>query len=222
MLAILDDYLIGKIFIWIILLGTVAYIAWRFYETIADPYGYGNTPRGIARRTGVALSTVADLLIVYAAIRVLMGNDHFQADGQPVAEREMVSNLLQWKQGRWLVMGIGVIYAATAVVQLLYGVMRGYKERVNIDRFPAFVRHTVHVLAWLGYGARGIILGIIGVFFVKAALWEEARYIVNTDKAFDFIGDRIGHAYFIAVAIGTICYGLFMFAQGLSYDTNKD
>jgi hypothetical protein len=221
-LAILDDYLIGKIFIWIILLGTVAYIAWRFYETITDPYGYGKEVKGIAKRTGVALSTVADLLIVYAAVRVLLGNYNYQADGQPIAERDMVSHLLQWKQGKWLVMSIGVIYAATAVVQLLYGITRGYKERVDIDHFPPAVRHTVHVLAWLGYGARGLILDIIGFFFIKAAWWEEPRYIVNTDKAFDFIGDRIGHVYFVIVAIGTICYGLFMVAQGFSYDTDKD
>src|SRR5687768_3244501 len=36
MLAILNDYIVGKILIWIILLGTVGYIAWRFYEAIKD------------------------------------------------------------------------------------------------------------------------------------------------------------------------------------------
>ena len=51
---------------------------------------------------------------------------------------------------------------------------------------------------------------------------EKARYVVNTDKAFDFIGDHVGHVYFILVAIATICYGLFMFAQGITYDTDKD
>jgi len=47
-------------------------------------------------------------------------------------------------------------------------------------------------------------------------------YIVNTNKAFDFIGDHVGHVYFILVAIATICYGVFMFAQGIAYDTDKD
>jgi hypothetical protein len=46
--------------------------------------------------------------------------------------------------------------------------------------------------------------------------------LVNTDKAFYFIGDDVGHAYFIIVAIGTICYGLFMFSFGVYYDSGKD
>jgi hypothetical protein len=45
--------------------------------------------------------------------------------------------------------------------------------------------------------------------------------VVNTDKAFDFIGDDVGHLYFIMVAAGTICYGLFMFVFGWYYDTDK-
>lgn len=221
LMVILDEYIIGKIIIGIILLGTLCYILWRFYETITDPYNYGKNTKGIIKRIGIALSTVADILIVYAAIRVLLGTSHYQPDGQPREEREMVHNMLQ-QNGQWLVISIGVAYIVTAVIQLFYGITRGYKERVDIERFSSFFRNVIHVLAWAGYFARGIILGIIGFFFVKAGVVENARYVVNTDKAFDFIGDHVGHVYFILVAVATICYGLFMFAQGIAYDVDED
>jgi hypothetical protein len=222
LLAILDDYVIGKVVIWIILLGIICYIVWRFYETIKDPYGYGKELKGLTRRAGIALSTVADVLIVYAGIRILLGTSNIQPDGQPREERRMVHDLLQLSYGQWLVVTIGSIYLATAVIQLLYGITRGYRERVNIERFSSFSRHAIHFLAWAGYFARGIILGITGFFLVKAGVVENARYVVNTDKAFDFIGDHIGHVFFILVAVATICYGLFMFAQAIAYDTDKD
>lgn len=221
MMAILAEYVIGKIVIYIILLGTLCYIVWRFYETITDPYEYGSHLKGGIKRAGIALSTIADVLIVYAAIRVLLGVGHFQPNGQPQEERAMVNNMLK-NQGRWPVIGIGLVYAFTAIIQLWYGISRGYKERVDIERFSPAFRKVVHVLAWAGYTARGIILGIIGFFFLKAAIKENARYVVNTDKAFDFIGDHIGHVYFILVAVATICYGFFMFVQGIAYDTDKD
>lgn len=221
MLAILNDYVIGKIFIGIILLGSLCYIAWRFYETIKDPYEYGKDVKGLAKRAGIALSTIADILIVYAAIRVLLGGSDLQPNGQPVEERRMADNLLQAKLA-WLMISIGVIYLTTAFVQLWYGVARGYRERVNEEKLSAPVRTTVHILAWAGYCARGVILGITGFFFMKAGITEEARHVVNTDKAFDFIGDHVGHVWFILVAVATICYGLFMFAQGIYYDTDKD
>ncbi|OQP66209.1 DUF1206 domain-containing protein [Niastella populi] len=221
MMAILAKYLAGKIVIWIILLGTLCYIVWRFYETVTDPYDYGKNWKGIVKRGGIALSTIADILIVFAAVRVLLGSGNIQSDGQPKEERAMVQKLLSGP-GPWPVITIGLIYLLTALVQLWYGVTRGYRERVNIDRFSAFFRYTVHALAWAGYAGRGIILGITGFFFVKAGITENARHVVNTDKAFDFIGDNIGHVYFIIVAVATICYGLFMFAQGVAYDTDKD
>jgi hypothetical protein len=222
LLIILNDSLAGKLLIWLLLLGTVCYILWRFYETITDPYDYGATMKGFARRTGIALSSVADILIVYAAIRVLLGTSHIQSDGQPKEEQQLVHNILQQNYGKWFVIGLGLVYLITSIIQFIYGITRGYRERVNIEHRSALIRNTVHVLAWAGYFARGIILGIIGFFFVKAGVVENARFVVNTDKAFDFIGDHIGHVYFILIAIGTICYGLFMMTQGIAYDTDKD
>lgn len=222
MMVIMNDYIIGKIFIWIILLGTLSYIIWRIYETITDPYRYGQQARGIAKRAGIALSTIADMLIVYSAVSVLIGSGSFRPDGQPEEEREMVSNMLQYGSGDVLVILMGSIVLFTAVIQLLYGVTRGYKERVNIGHFHRVIRNAIHFLAWAGYTARSIILGITGFFLLKAGISKNASYIVNTDKAFDFIGDHVGHVYFILVAAGTVCYGLFMFAQAVTYDTDKN
>jgi len=222
LLAFLHDHLIGKIFFWMILLGTVCYIIWRIFETIQDPYAYGNDAKGIAKRSGIAMSTIPDILIVFAAIQILAGTGNVQVDGQPLELRHTVDEMLQKRRGDWLIIAIGAVTCLTALVQFFYGINRGYKERLDIKPFSTSFRRGVHFLAWAGYLARGIIVGIIGFFFIKAGVKESARYVVNTDKAFDFIGDHVGHVYFILVAIGTICYGLFMFAQGRLYDADKD
>src|SRR5690554_751378 len=54
MLEFLDNYIAGKIIVWIILLGTLCYIVWRIFESIKDPYEYGNGVKGIGKRTGIA------------------------------------------------------------------------------------------------------------------------------------------------------------------------
>jgi hypothetical protein len=222
MLMVLNDFLLGKILVGIILLGTISYIIWRIYETITDPYGYGKDTKGLAKRSGIALSAIADALIVIAATRVLLGVSDIQLDGQPKEEREMVRHLLAYNSGAWLVIAIGFIILATAIVQLLYGITKGYSERVDMDHFNPVSKTVVNLLALIGYFARGIILGITGFFFIKAGIIEDPFLVVNTDQAFDFIGDNVGHIYFIMVAIGTISYGLFMFALGMTYDVDKD
>jgi hypothetical protein len=222
LLAILNENAFGKFFFWVIVLGTACYIVWRIFETITDPYAYGRDAKGIARRAGIAMSTIPDALIVFTAVQILAGIGDIQLDGRPVGQREMVDSLLQKEGGDWMIIGIGIVVCFTAIVQFWYGITKGYKERLDIARFSRRFKNAIHFLAWVGYFARGIIVGIIGAFFLKAGFSGSGKHVVNTDKAFDYIGDHIGHIYFILVAIGTICYGLFMFGHGVVYDADKD
>ena len=222
LLAFLHESFMGKIIFWAILLGTLCYVTWRIFESIKDPYGYGNSVKGMALRTGIAMSTIPDALITLTGIQVLLGAGNIHTDGRPVELREMVASILERSSGNVLVILIGVIVCVSGVVQFFYGISRGYKERLDIAHFSADFKWLTHFLAWIGYLSRGIILSIIGFFFAKAGIVRSSEYVVNTDKAFDFIGDNVGHLFFILVAIGTIGYGLFMFILGWFYDPDRD
>jgi hypothetical protein len=218
LLVYFDRFWVGRVVIWIVLLGMVAYIAWRVFETITDPYDYGSESVGIIKRTGVALSSLADALIALSGIQALTGWGGIEENGMPTALWKTTSALLQSGFGWVLVCG-GIITVITALVQIWYAVAKGYVERMHIDKLTALQRALLHFFAWTGHAARGIIIGIVGVSFVRAAITRYATAAVNTDKAFDFIGDSIGHGAFIAVAIGTVCYGVFMFAFGWWYNS---
>jgi hypothetical protein len=222
MLALINDYVVGKVFIWVILTGTLCYVIWRFYEAVTDPYEYGTRSSGMVKRISICLSTIADVMIAYTAVRVLLGTGQIMLNGEPREEQETVASLLREPWGSGTIIAIGLLIIITAATQLIYGVTKGYRERIDMDHFSKPVKILTHILAWSGYIARGIILGIIGFFLMKSGITENAKVVVNTDKAFDFIGDHVGHLYFILVALGTICYGIFMFILGVAYDIDKD
>lgn len=222
LLVYLDQYGAGKTLVWIILLGMLAFITWRLYETVADPYRYGNSWKGWAKRSAIALSSLADALIAYSAVQALWELGNLKKTGQPVQERNTAQSLLQESWGSTVLCVIGSIVLLTALVQLGYVINRTYRERLDTEHLQQWKRLSIETLAWAGHFARGIILGIVGFFLVKAALTGNAQHVVNTDKAFDFIGDHVGHFYFILVAAGTICYGLFMVLFGVYYDSDKD
>jgi hypothetical protein len=222
LMVYLNKFVLGQIFIWLVLSGMLSYIVWRIYETIKDPYGYGTEAKGTAKRAAIAFSSLADAFIASSAIQALLGKGGAVETGQPTAERDMASRLLQESWGAWLLIITGVVTLLTAVIQMVYVISAAYKERLDIDFLSQWKQTTVHVLAWAGHFARGIILGIIGFFLIKAGVAENGQYVVNTDKAFDFIGDDVGHFWFLLVAAGTICYGIFMFALGTWYDSDKD
>ncbi|MDT0647770.1 DUF1206 domain-containing protein [Zunongwangia sp. F260] len=222
LLAYVQDLTGGKIIIWAILLGMLCYIVWRIYESFHDPYHYGKGWKGLARRTGIGLSSLADAFIAYSALIVLLGSANYSEHGTPEQKREMTANMLDYGWGKWLVVGLGVLLTITAAVQLFYGITRGYRERLDIVRFSRRKKATIFFLGFTGYVARGVILGIIGFFFIKSGILSDPGYVVNTDKAFNFIGDHIGKVPFAIVAFGIICYGLFMFALGITYDLDND
>jgi hypothetical protein len=222
LLAFLNEYLLGKILVWIILLGTVGYVLWRLYESIADPYGYGRSFTGFSKRVGIALSSIADVFIAHSAIVILLGSSNVSPNGYLHEQQQLVENVLARSHGDVIIIAAGSIVLITAAVQFFYGITRGYKERLDIAQFKDGVKTFIHVAAWIGYFCRGVIIGIIGFFVFKAGITEDATLVVNTDKAFDFIGDSIGHFYFIAIALGTISYAVFMFLLGVTYDADKD
>jgi hypothetical protein len=221
LLEFLNDMLVGKIFIWIILLGAVAFIIWRGHEAYHDPYQYGSDWKGMGRRIGIGLSSIADAFIAYSALMVMFGTTGIREDGEPEEEQEMAGDMLQETYGQWLVIGIGVIILLTALVQFYYGITQGYRERQDIAHFSKTSQMVMHILAWYGYAARGIIIGIIGFFYMKAGIEKSEDNIVNTDKAFNFLGEEVGAWSFVIVAVGTICYALFMFAQAYTYDVDN-
>src|SRR5690606_28780249 len=99
MLEFLNKFIIGQIIEWRNLVGTLSDIVWRIFESLKDPYEYGNEIKGISKRTVIALSTVADAFIAFSAIQVLLGTGNIQEDGQPQEQREIISGLLQEDMG---------------------------------------------------------------------------------------------------------------------------
>ena len=217
----LYGFAVGKIIVWLILSGMMGFIVWRIYETVKDPYGYGKDVKGILRRTMIALSTLADALIAFAATQTILGISGSVETGEPKAERALVDQVLDLSWGEFVIISCGVILLITALAQMGYMIGKSYLERMHIQRLKQWKQSIIHILAWAGHAARGIILGIIGFFLVKAGITQNAAEVVNTDKAFDFIGDDVGHTFFILVAFATICYGLFMFAMGAYYNSDK-
>lgn len=220
--AILSQYVAGKIVVAVILLGSLCYVVWRFYEAKTDPYGYGNDLSGKAKKTGIILSTLADILIVLSAFRFIIGMGDTAESNQLENLRQMAGKILTGDNGPLMIISTGLVYLVTAGVQLIYGTTRGYRERMEVEEFRVGWRKFIHFLGLYGYVSRGIILGITGYFYLKAGLESNASLIVDTDKAFDFIGDNIGHVAFIFIAAGTIAYGAFMFILGTAYDIDRD
>jgi hypothetical protein len=208
----------GDVMIWIIVAGMFGYIIWRVFEAITDPYEFGSHKKGLMKRTGIALSGFGYGIIAFSAIQVLTGNGEGE-EGQEL----IVAQVLEWPLGPWIVGAAGAIAVGAGFVQLKFVYDGSYNQRLDVDHFSSKQMLVIHIMAWAGYIARGVILGVIGYLIIKAAITHDPEEVGDTDSAFDSIGDlgAVGHGIFALVAIGTITYGLFMFLFARYYKFRK-
>jgi hypothetical protein len=212
---VLLDIPAGEVIILIMIAGLLGYIIWRVFEAFKDPYNFGSHFKGIAIRTGIGLSAVGYAIIGFSAFQVLLaGGSNGEQDQQM-----FVSKVFEFPGGLWIVGAAGLITALAGIVQFKYVGSSDYKKRIKLNELKKYVRIATHILAWAGYLARGIILCVIGFFIIRAAVEFDPKSVGDTDSAFDFIGDfgMLGELFFLIVAIGTICYGLFMIISGIYY-----
>lgn len=212
---------LGKPIIILIFLGLVAFVTWKFYNAIKDPYGYGKSLKGVVTRLSIGAGAIAYGFICVSAVEAFLGLSN-NTDGQPYEQRLMVSKVFQWWAGEWLVAILGALVGITGLAQFYFVIKRGYREKFSQKQLSKQARFFIDAIAWLGHFARGVILLIIAWFLIKAAFQSDPSEVVNTDKAFNFLGEQVSHFAFVAVAVGTVCYGVYMFALSYHYDFRDD
>jgi hypothetical protein len=212
----------GQIVIWAIVLGLLGYVGWRLLEVIADPYEFGSHGRGLAIRIGVGLSALAYGVLAFSAAQIAVTGSANGEDAE-VQQQMLVGRVLEWPGGMWWVGGAGILLAAAAVLQLGLIARRSYTIELCLDDMSGTTRTLTHVLAWAGYAARSVILGVLGYFLIRAAYRHDPEEVGDTDTAFDFIGGGvIGDSAFFLVALGTVGYGMFMYLNAVYYRFEKD
>jgi hypothetical protein len=216
--VLLNGFAVGRALNWALVLGALCFIIWRFYEAFGDPHKLGRDARAILLRTGTAFSSGADAFIALSVLQAMFSGQKAPVNGEPTQQRSLVAEMLNTDCGRTAVIVTALVLLLTAFVLAFYGLSKRFTEAMNARDFTEGWTRVVHGIAYAGYLSRGVILGVVGFFFLKAAIKRNSSYVVNTDKAFDFIGDHIGAVAFLLVATGTICYGLYMFVLGLHYD----
>lgn len=221
MVEILMDLPLGEVLLWIMIIGLGGYIAWRVFEAVTDPYEMGGDSFGLAKRTGIALSGLGYVIVAYTAIQIITGN----SNGSEEETQLFIAEVFTWTGGRWLVGVSGLVTAITGVIQFFYVAKGNYIQRIHMNEFSTGWAKVVHGLAWAGFCARGVLLLVLGYFFVKAAIQVDPSEVGDTDSAFDFIGaggSTLGDISFILVACGTIAYGFFMFVFGIFHQFKKE
>ncbi|MGY4642869.1 DUF1206 domain-containing protein [Cellulomonas sp. URHB0016] len=200
----------GAVVLWFAVVAFVALGAWQAATALrrrpAGRSSGGSSKGDRAKAAGRAL--------VYLA---LAGTSYAFATGGGGSSDQQTTDattkLMDAPGGRLLVGAVGV----AVVVVGIYHVVKGLRQRFLRDLRSLPTGTTGTAVRWagmVGYVAKGVALGIVGVLFVLAAVHANPQEAGGIDAALRTLqGQPAGGVLLVLVAIGLIAFGVYSFVR---------
>lgn len=196
----------GIVVLWVIALGLFALGVWQIGEAVVerDP----DTKKKWGRRVKYLGTAIVYFAIGATALTYALGG---RSDSSQSSET-MTAQLLAAPGGIVLVVLIGLVVLGIGVAFIVRGIRRSFEKQLSLP--AGKVGDGVRTLGVVGYVAKGIAIGVVGVLFLVAALTHDPEKAGGLDEALKSLADLpFGQVILWLVGAGLVIYGVYCFAR---------
>jgi Domain of Unknown Function (DUF1206) len=199
----------GSFVLWLMVLGFLAYAAWRFSEAAFGRRDETDEKKRTAKRIGSAANGAIYLAFAVLAFRTVTSSSSSGGGGA-----DITAKVLDWPAGQALVVIAGLVIMVVAVALAWRGLKTDFEKHLNTARMSRTTFTAVRRLGQVGYIARGAVFFLIGALVVKAAVDHQPGKAQGFDVALrSLAGAPFGQVLLIAAALGLICFGAYCVAE---------
>ncbi len=207
----LQDLPAGNVLLWLLVVGLVGYALWQLLRAILDPEHQGTEAKGLVKRAGYLISGGAYLALAVFSARVASQGS---APRDQNSESQAASQVLQLPGGQVLLGLAGLALLAVAANQLYNAYGARFMKRMAFADVGAQYKGTLKRIGQVGVAARGLLLTIVGIFLLVAAWRDQASIVIGTSEAMGWLREQPAGQFLLgAVALGTLCYGVWCVIQ---------
>jgi hypothetical protein len=197
----------GRVFLWIMFVGFAAVVIWRVTDAVS---GFSYVSEGKDRLKKRLVS--AGQAVVFAGLAVLTATAAAQGRAEGGGGGKATAGALGLPGGQIIVAiaGVGVVIGA--------GVMawNGWKKKFTSDQDLAGASQHARTVnertGQIGYIAKGVAIGVLGVLIVSAAIRFDPNQSNGLDSALKTLAAQpFGVVLLSLVAVGIAAYGVFCF-----------
>ena len=189
-------------------IGMFLYAAWRVATAILP----GSTDaEGLATRVGYGVSAILYTTFGVTAI-ALARSPVAKANGNKTVS-DMTSRLMQHTAGRWIIGIAGAVTIGAGIYRFVKGLKSDVVDDVDMSGMSSERRNATRRLGAVGEIGRGIAMGLIGFFLVRAAVTFKSAEATGLDGALRRLAlESWGVVVVAIVGLGFAAYGLFCLA----------
>jgi uncharacterized protein DUF1206 len=192
----------GSYLLIMLAIGLGGYALWRLFRAVL-----GRGPEGSDsgfERIAALVSGLSYGALCVVAVEILIGSGS-SSSTDPTSS---TAGILGWPGGPWIVGAIGVVFIGDAFYQGYRGITRSFLKDSKTEQMSPGVRKWIGRLGTVGYLARMVVFGLIGVFLVKAAIEYNPSAAVGLDGALA----KLANQSYGSVLLGVVAVGLIAFA----------
>ncbi|GAA1808444.1 DUF1206 domain-containing protein [Planosporangium flavigriseum] len=205
----LADQPFGRFLLMVTVIGLAAMAVWQLLLVFVghrEEHGFSRT----AERVASAFRTLVYAALAWTAYQVVVGTPTSNAEQTEKA----TAGLMSRPAGLWLVALAGVAVVATGLGLVVYGARRKFEKRLLIAQMGNSTRLTAVRLGQLGYVAKGVAFGIVGVLLFQAVTSHNPAKSRGLDAALRLlVSQPYGPVLLILIALGLAAFGAYCFFQ---------
>jgi uncharacterized protein DUF1206 len=207
--ATLASHPAGRFLLIVVAVGLVAMSVWQLLLAAVGHRAEQGRSRTFERLISLG-RTVLYAFLAWTAYRVVTGNPTSSAQQQQNA----TAGILAHPAGRALVVIAGLTVLAVGIGILVYGAKRKFERKLRTYRMSETARKAARRAGQVGYIAKGIAVGIIGLLLLDAALTRDPTKSRGLDAALrTVLQEPFGRLLLLAVAVGFAAAGVYCFVQ---------
>lgn len=200
----------GEFLLIVLVAGLACYSVWRLLEAAV---GSSAGRESAKDRLTSLIRGVMYALLCATAITVLTGSSGSSQDRR---QRGMTAQLMQHTGGRWLVGIVGLVVIGVGIYFAQQGVRRDIYGQLDESRLGPRLRPPVAALGVFGNTARGVVIGLAGIFVVAAAITADPQNSTGLDGALRTLAHEPFGPWVLCLAgAGLIAFGIFGTAEAV-------
>lgn len=228
----------GEVMLWVVALGLLLLVAWQALEAAVGYHDEDGFER-LRHRVASGAKALIYAFLGITGIRIALsgsssggsssggsgggsggkGSGGGGSGSGDSGTDTMTATLMDAPGGQLLVGAVGLTIIAFGG----YLVVRGWSDKIPDDldaRGSSGTSGSIAVaIGRIGYTAKGIAFGIVGVLFIQAAIEHEAKESGGLDQALREVLDQpFGPLLLCLIGAGIAAYGVFAFAQARYLD----
>jgi hypothetical protein len=203
----------GHPLLWVIGLGLLALALWQAGEVLL--WWRGLLDREHRLRTAVVCVKCLAKALVYGVLGVtallFAVGAGYEADERL---RDLTDSTLGVPGGAVLVWVAAVAVVAIGLYTLVRGITGGFMRDIDLPAAPDRWEPVIETVGRIGYVAKGIAFGLVGVLLARAAASEDVSTATGLEGALTAVANvQAGPWLLTAVAVGFAAFGVYALAR---------